>query len=206
MAGTIIQDQAAQPALDQPVSRQPASPSTRRKPLIVATPEEAEGLIADPSDDVARQALAKAKVRTAKARKTPARTTARTPGRTRGASPQRRTAVERLDDPPPASGAALIERVSRAVERELSQIEVIVGGHHVKPAQRTEAERRARTLASLAKTLGEVMRLRMQDQKVKPADDDVPRDLDEFRQELSRRLERMVRSREAVSAGGDEPR
>ena len=62
-AGTIIDDQ---PAWDRPVLRQPASRPTRRKAAIVATPEEAEALIADPSDDVARQALAKAKVRTAK--------------------------------------------------------------------------------------------------------------------------------------------
>ena len=47
--------------------------------------------------------------------------------------PPKRSANERLDDPPPAAGIALVERVTRAVERELSQIEVIVGGHHVKP-------------------------------------------------------------------------
>ena len=77
----------------------------------------------------------------------------------------RRTAADRLNDPPPATGIALVERVTRAVERELSQIEVIVGGHHVKPGQRTEAERRARTLASLARTLTEVRKLRADEQK-----------------------------------------
>ena len=90
----------------------------------------------------------------------------------------RRTAIDRADDPPPATGIALVERVTRAVERELSQIEVIVGGHHVKPAQRTEAERRARTLASLARTLTEVRKLRADEHRVKPQDDpDRPRDL-----------------------------
>lgn len=118
----------------------------------------------------------------------------------------KRTAVDRVNEPPPATGMALVERVTQAVERELSQIEVIVGGHHVKKEQRTEAERRARTLASLARTLSEVRRLRADEEKLKPEDDDtVPRDLDEFRRTLSRRLEQMVRARSDVSAGGDEP-
>lgn len=72
-------------------------------------------------------------------------------------SHHRRNVVARLDDPPPALLPTLLTRVSRAIERELTQIEVIVGGSHVPPRQRTEAERRARTLASLARTLREVM-------------------------------------------------
>ncbi|MHB8272436.1 hypothetical protein [Bradyrhizobium sp.] len=117
----------------------------------------------------------------------------------------KRTATERVDDPPPATGIALVERVTRAVERELSQIEVIVGGHHVKPQQRTEAERRARTLASLARTLTEVRKLRADEHRVKPQDDpDRPRDLEELRRRLSERLERMRRGRTAPAAEGNE--
>lgn len=105
----------------------------------------------------------------------------------------RRSAVERANDPPPAAGAALIERVSRAIERELTQIEVIVGGHYVPPRQRTEAERRARTLASLARTLREVTALRLHEKKEKREDDDaVPRDLSELRLALARRLDQLV--------------
>jgi hypothetical protein len=116
----------------------------------------------------------------------------------------KRTAVDRIDDPPPATGAALVERVTQAVERELSQIEVIVGGHHVKLHQRTEAERRARTLASLARTLSEVRKLRADEHKPK-RDDDVPRDLNEFRLELARRLDRLVAEAKAACPDEAEP-
>lgn len=105
----------------------------------------------------------------------------------------KRSAVERANDPPPAAGQALIERVSRAIERELTQIEVIVGGQYVAPRQRTEAERRARTLASLARTLREVTTLRLSEKKEKREDDDaVPRDLNELRLALARRLDQLV--------------
>jgi hypothetical protein len=116
-----------------------------------------------------------------------------------------RSAVERAGDPPQAAGIALVERVTRAVERELSQIEVIVGGTHVNQNRRTEAERRARTLASLARTLTEVRKLRADEHRVNPQDDpDRPRDLEELRRRLSERLERMRRGRTAPAAEGNE--
>jgi hypothetical protein len=111
----------------------------------------------------------------------------------------RRTAVQRAADPPPATGIALVERVTRAVERELSQIEVIVGGNHVNKVQRTEAERRARTLASLARTLTEVRKLRADEDRVKSRDDDArPRNTPEFRMELARRLGQLVAEAKSV--------
>ena len=99
-----------------------------------------------------------------------------------------------MNDPPPATGGVLIERVSRAIERELNQIEAIVGGHHVNRTQRTEGERRARTLASLARTLREVMTLRAGEQKKAKGEDDdaVPRDLTTLRLALARRLDQLV--------------
>jgi hypothetical protein len=115
----------------------------------------------------------------------------------------RLSAVDRANHPPQATGIALVERVTRAVERELSQIEVIVGGHHVRPQQRTEAERRARTLASLARTLTELRKLRAEENRLKPQHDDGPADIDEFRRELSRKLARLVR--ESQELYPDEP-
>lgn len=99
------------------------------------------------------------------------------------------------------TGRALVTRVARAVERELTEIEAIVG----KPKSRTDAERRVRTLASLARTIGEVMRLREQQQTRRDDDDDtVPRDLDEFRDTLARRLDRIIAARSLGSAGDPE--
>jgi hypothetical protein len=149
----------------------------KRRQTIAATKRTvgAEPVAVDPTDEVAHAAIAKRQWR------------------------GRRTAVDRAGDPPNATGIALVERVTRAVERELSQIEVIVGGHHVKPGQRTEAERRARTLASLARTLTEVRRLRADEDRLKPRDDDArPRNTPEFRLELARRLDRLVAEAKAV--------
>jgi hypothetical protein len=116
-----------------------------------------------------------------------------------------RNAVDRVNDPPPATGVALVERVTRAVERELSQIEVIVGGSHVNAQRRTEAERRARTLASLARTLTEVRKLRADEHKVKPQDDpDRPRDIEELRRRLAERLRHMVGGTTNLPSGNDE--
>ncbi len=146
----------------------------RMQRLVDETP-----LVIDDGDDVARSRVAV--LRAAKARAPDHQ------GRAK------RSAVERAADPPPAAGRALIERVSRAIERELTQIEVIVGGHYVPPRQRTEAERRARTLASLARTLREVTALRLNEKKEKREDDDaVPRDLSELRLALARRLDQLV--------------
>ena len=108
-----------------------------------------------------------------------------------------------------SSDAAVIDRVWRAVERELNDIENIFHAGDV-PQNHTDAERRVRTLAALSRTLNQIVKLRDQDRlrsggKAKHVDDDaIPRDLDEFRRELSRRLEQMVGATATVSDGGDE--
>lgn len=155
--------------------------SAARKATIAKTQRliDETPLLIDDGDDVAKTKIAA--LREAKARAPDHQ------GRAR------RSAVERANDPPPAAGQALLERVSRAIERELTQIEVIVGGQYVAPRQRTEAERRARTLASLARTLREVTTLRLSEKKEKREDDDaVPRDLSELRLALARRLDQLV--------------
>jgi hypothetical protein len=151
---------------------------TRAATNVVVGPEP---IAVDPGDDAARAAIDKRQVR------------------------GRRSAVHRLNDPPPAIGVALVERVTSAVERELSQIELIVGGSHVNKTQRTEAERRARTLASLARTLTEVRKLRAEEEKLKPPDEKLSqRDIDQFRLELARKLDRLVAEAKELPRGEPE--
>jgi len=182
---------ARKPAARTSVARESAAaPKRLRAPVINEHPAN---VVFETDDTAAAAALAQR--------------AARTPVRIRG----RRSAVDRLDDPAPGeeSAAALVHRLSGTIERELSRIETIVGGRDA-GARRGEAESRARVLASLARTLKEVKRLRdeaAQGEAAKDADDDaVPRDLDEFRRVLSRRLDEMVAGRAPHSAGDDEPR
>jgi len=137
---------------------------TTKKPRVKVTLESAQNLIVSDNDTAAIDAVARA--------------TANSLVSARGS--HKRSAVERLGDPNPADPeSSLVERVSNAIERELSKIETIIGVSHVPPVLRTEAESRARVLASLARTLKEVMRLREQErdaneEKTRAADDAIP--------------------------------
>lgn len=98
-----------------------------------------------------------------------------------------------IGEPEYQDGGALVERVSRSIERELSRIDTILERVGEDAGQHAEAERRARTLASLARTLREVTNLRNEQEKQKPVDDDdIPRDIEQLRRELARRLEGLV--------------
>jgi hypothetical protein len=98
----------------------------------------------------------------------------------------------------------MAERLERAVDEELRVVETmhLVGGPH----SRVDAERTARTLASLTDTLHRVRRLRPPETPATGSDDfDIPADIDEFRRTLAQRIENFVRSRrdDAVSPAGD---
>jgi len=101
---------------------------------------------------------------------------------------------------PVGSREALAVRVQRVVERELDAIDSILSV--LGAADSTEAERSARTLASLARALKEVMRLAAPEQATDPDEDDpMPRDLDEFRRELARRIEALAAEAEGQAPG-----
>lgn len=171
-------------------SSRPARAPARRKAVSAKparakiTIEHPKNLVVDDDDHAAKKSIAHALDKS--------ESSSRVSGR--------RSAVDRLGDPAPAGPQfTLVERVSNAIERELSKIEIIIGGGaHTPPVLRSEAESRARVLASLARTLKEVMRLREQErdasgETARAADDDaIPRDLDALRSELARRLEILV--------------
>jgi len=116
----------------------------------------------------------------------------------------KRSATARAEAAAKPADGVLIDRVSRSIERELGAIERIIGVR-AKRGQRTETERRARTLASLARTLAELRKLRSERERTRPRDDDaIPRDLDELRRALSRRLDQMVAGGAQLPAAGDE--
>ncbi len=174
-----------------------AKPEKEKRPRTKVIKEHPGNLVADERDHVAIEAIEKAN--------------AKASGPVRVSN--RRSAVDRINDPPQDQPPAtsLVERVSDAIERELSKIERIIGNPTRLPrTQRVETESRARVLASLARTLKEVMRLREHergagDDTTKAADDDaVPRDLDEFRRELSRRLEGLVAGAAPISDRGND--
>ncbi|ABD87358.1 hypothetical protein [Rhodopseudomonas palustris] len=198
-----------------------ASAEPAAEQLVAKPAKKPANKVATPARKTARKTVSKTVSKTAT--KTAAETAAETPApsaaedeavaapaapaaprKTRGPSGVSRTAVDRVDDPEPASGLKLLDRVSRSIEREITQIEAIVGGSHLKPEQRSEAERRARTLASLTKTLGELRRMRAAEQSRAADDDAIPRDLDEFRRALSRRLEQLVAVAAEFPAARDE--
>ena len=104
--------------------------------------------------------------------------------------------VERAQ-PDGASGESesdVVARLRRAVLNELTVIESLRDRLKNEPQSRVAAERTARTLSTLTDTLQKLQRL----QYVVPSSGslyDIPADIDEFRNELARRIEAFVASR-----------
>lgn len=107
------------------------------------------------------------------------------------------------------NATAVAERIQRTVERELAAIEQIVAMFEPASTHTGEAERAARVLASLTRTLHEVMRLsETSDPKTatgsgEHADDDRgPADPDDFIRDLARRMDAFA-SRDAGAVPDD---
>jgi hypothetical protein len=103
-----------------------------------------------------------------------------------------------------AESETLIDRVRAAVEREIVAIEAVLTRVEGARLRSSDAERAARTLATLVKTLREVAALQRDEKPEQTSgegqdkpDEDEFRDLEEFRSELAERLDRLRRSRNA---------
>jgi hypothetical protein len=97
----------------------------------------------------------------------------------------------------PQDRMALAQRIQSVIEREIAAVEqvlTILGA-----SDPSETEGAARTLASLARTLRELVHLGTPQTTPEPADDPpISRDLDELRRALSQRLDRLVADAKAA--------
>lgn len=109
--------------------------------------------------------------------------------------PRRSVVVRRVRATKAGSRASLTTRLWRTAERQVREIEQRLTVAHQEPSER---ERDARVLSVLVKTLRELAAFDADapdDKKraeTKDVNDDLPRDVDELRRELSRRLDAMA--------------
>lgn len=98
---------------------------------------------------------------------------------------------------------ALALRIQRVAEREMDAIERVLAT--LGPSAEVEADRCARTLAGIARTLREITALNTPED-ITPKDeadaDAIPVDLDELRCELARRINQVIEARYRDAHGG----
>jgi hypothetical protein len=103
----------------------------------------------------------------------------------------------------PQDRMAVTQRIQAVVEREIAAVEQIVTTLGTSKPSKTEGA--ARTLASLARTLRELVHLNTPPTTPEPVNDPLmPRDLDELRRALSRRLDQLVADAKAACPDASE--
>ena len=113
------------------------------------------------------------------------------------------TEVAASDMATPEPRAALYARIYRAAQTQMDKIELVQ--KTLQPTHPEQSERTVRILATLNKTLLEIAAMTKPDEGAPPdeADDDaIPRDIDEFRRELARRLKAFIDEKSGNSARG----
>ncbi|UGV26083.1 hypothetical protein E0H22_10505 [Rhodopseudomonas boonkerdii] len=171
-----------------------------RKKTVAATMVYA-GLGLRASDRALKLAAKKPAARKPAASKTPAATpSAKTP---RAAASLRPAARKRL-----RTHSQFIQRIADTIAGQLDQIDAITRAPGRSETGPSEAERHARTVAALARVAAELRKEREADRRRadddhRSADSDRPRDLDELRERLSRRLEARLGRGSAVPVGDD---
>lgn len=105
-------------------------------------------------------------------------------------------------EPPATPPEDLVERLERAVAREIAGLEASRRVPPRRAGSAVDTERVVRSLERLTDTLAKVRRMR--EPAASDPDDDLPRDIDEFRRVLARRIEQIVRGgADGDDAGGD---
>ena len=92
--------------------------------------------------------------------------------------------------------------------KELTTVETMRASLGAEPLRPMDAERTARTLSILTQTLHALTRLRggaAPDSGSHDDDHDMPRDIDEFRRDLARRIDAFVASRTDARHGDGDP-
>jgi hypothetical protein len=106
----------------------------------------------------------------------------------------------------PSLDTSAIDRLEAAVLEELARVEATRAGAAAEPPRPADAGRTARTLSVLTETLAKLGRLPLAAQpQPGRSHDDIPADIDEFRNELARRIDALVAS-EPDEGGTDKDR
>ncbi len=122
--------------------------------------------------------------------------------------PEAADATEPAEPLPPSIPLPLADRLQQAVERELAKVERLKEETGSETRRTMAVERIARTLSALTQTLFKVRALREPGSVTADAPhDDLPADIDGFRDALARRIEAFVASRADadVPAAGEHP-
>ncbi|MBI2715240.1 MAG: hypothetical protein HYX37_12425 [Rhizobiales bacterium] len=113
--------------------------------------------------------------------------------------------AEAVQDGAPEARPVLAVRISKAVHQQIDLIDCIQ--KLAWPSHSAQAERSARIVAIVNKSLIEIAATTKSDKETPQdaADDDpVPRDIDEFRNELARRIRGLIEARRVGGGGGDD--
>src|SRR5665213_2700329 len=100
--------------------------------------------------------------------------------------------------------AAIADRIMGVVEREMTVVERVVS--LLGPSDMAEAESTARTLTAITRALHEIKAINQPDEVTPPDetnDDPIPRDIDEIREELARRIHALIDAETGTEGAGD---
>ena len=130
----------------------------------------------------------------AKRKRAPARPGRKTAPKSKPVSKRKIESSESNNDVAPPL-ADTVARLHRAILDELAAVETLHANLKGRPQDAAGAARTARTLSSLTATLHKLQSLQCTPANSGSDHDDIPADIDEFRNELARRIEAFVASR-----------